>query len=202
VLEPEPFKLGVVGAEHVVAFTHGRGPYRTRSHSGKARLNCGGYHSSRAAGVAVEPSRLNRGRVAALSQTTNAPGPRRGAAAGQLEVEIWSEGAYLRLCVRGRYDPPSGLALLSLIPVEAQHFACRHVLVDIRGVIGEGSTLSRFEMGATAARLLPPLRVAIVWRAETTDRFAETVALNRGANLRVFASEPEALAWLLDGVTP
>lgn len=132
-----------------------------------------------------------------LSQTTSPQSPRRHVAAGQLDVEVWSEGPCLRLCVTGPYDPSSALKLLSLIPVEAERVASGHVLVDIRGVIGEGSTLARFEMGATAARLLPPLRVAIVWRVETTDRFAETVAVNRGANLRVFSGEPEALDWLL-----
>jgi hypothetical protein len=140
------------------------------------------------------------GGAATVSQTTSSQCARQRVAAGQLAVEVWSEGTCLRLCVQGPYDPSSALALLSLIPVEAQRAACRHVLVDIRGVIGEGSTLARFEMGATAARLLPPLRVGIVWREETTDRFAETVAVNRGANLRVFSSEPEALEWLLGGI--
>jgi hypothetical protein len=126
------------------------------------------------------------------------PGPaRRRAAAGRLDLEIWLEGGCLRFYVRGSYDPVSAQALLALIPVEARRENCQYVLVDIREVSGEGSTLNRFEMGAAAAAYLVSLRVAIIWRPEETDRFAETVAVNRGASLLVFTNEPDALAWLL-----
>jgi hypothetical protein len=47
------------------------------------------------------------------------------------------------------------------------------------------------------------IKIALVLRPDMIDpqRFGTTVARNRGLHLDVFASEAEALAWLLDPQT-
>jgi hypothetical protein len=55
----------------------------------------------------------------------------------------------------------------------------------------------RFHLGEATAAQLRGLRLAVIDLTEASDSFIETVALNRGATMRIFATEGEALAWLL-----
>jgi hypothetical protein len=134
--------------------------------------------------------------VSVLSDKITSHVPRRPGAAGQ-HVEVWSEGAYVRLHIRGGYDPASAVALLALIRAAAQHYACQRFLIDISSVIGDGSTPDQFGIRRVAAKLLPSLCVAIVASEEVTGTFGETVAVDRGANLQAFSTESGALVWLL-----
>ena len=90
--------------------------------------------------------------------------------------------------------------------VEAITFAreqdLHKLLVDTTGWTGHESpgTFERFRVAAAftiAAR--SAVKVAMVVRPEMMDpeKFEVVVATNRGLNGNVFASEPEALAWLL-----
>ena len=71
------------------------------------------------------------------------------------------------------------------------------MLPDVRGVGGEVSTPDRFDLGVASARI--PARAALIALPNMIDpeRFGETVARNRGADARIFASEAEAVAWLI-----
>jgi hypothetical protein len=51
-------------------------------------------------------------------------------------------------------------------------------------------------MGVHAASVYHGIRLTLVGQADAIDRWAETVARNRGCDLRVFVDEGEALAWL------
>ena len=77
------------------------------------------------------------------------------------------------------------------------------VLIDLRSMSGGLDTLETYDV---AGRELPRqeavrrvLKSAILDRPENIERirFFETVAVNRGLNVRVFADEETAVEWLL-----
>jgi len=83
------------------------------------------------------------------------------------------------------------------------------ILIDTRAVTGPGpSTADRYEIGLLLARLSASQRwrsrAAILMSAELVDpdRIGEVVARNRMANVRVFTSHAEALAWLHQAPAP
>jgi hypothetical protein len=74
----------------------------------------------------------------------------------------------------------------------------RRVLVDLTGVTGVPPDIDRFELGERLAQVFGSTHtLAIIGREESVNRLAEAVAQNRGAALRVFFTEREALTWLL-----
>jgi hypothetical protein len=83
---------------------------------------------------------------------------------------------------------------------------CTGMLLDCRALDGRLRTMGRYELGAFMADLhwervaeggVPP-RIAIVAGAPLCDprMFLETVAVNRGVELRTVTSPCEALSWL------
>jgi hypothetical protein len=74
---------------------------------------------------------------------------------------------------------------------------CYKLLVDISKMPGKVSIVDRFEFGVRGAALFRGgFKIAVVYRAEEINRFAETVSLNRGLNSRIFSDIDEALQWL------
>ena len=76
------------------------------------------------------------------------------------------------------------------------------LLVDARGLTGFPSpkVWQRFWMVVEWANITRGLRLSVVARAELIDpeRFGVVAARNRGLFANVFASESEAIEWLLD----
>jgi hypothetical protein len=77
------------------------------------------------------------------------------------------------------------------------------VLVDVRAMTGRLDTLQTYDI---AGQRLPYrndvrlLRAAVLDHPENLDRvrFFETVATNRGVNVKIFDDKTRALAWLRD----
>jgi hypothetical protein len=80
---------------------------------------------------------------------------------------------------------------------------CGLLLVDLHVLKNqELTTFERYKMGLAAASLVSGVRrLAALARADQIDpeRFGETVARNRGMNVRVFADLGTAQSWLLAG---
>jgi hypothetical protein len=82
----------------------------------------------------------------------------------------------------------------------------KRLLIDTTALTGfKPPTMSqRYDMSTHwASAACGAIKIAFVARAEMLDpqRFAMTVANNRGLQTHVFTSEVEALAWLLDPAT-
>jgi hypothetical protein len=106
-----------------------------------------------------------------------------------------------RMSGHGRLAVAAGKVIEVLTYAREQ--GIRNLLIDTTGWTGHASpdTLERFTFAqafAEAAR--SAVKVAMVVRPEMMDpeKFEVTVATNRGLLGNVFASEKEALAWLLD----
>ena len=73
----------------------------------------------------------------------------------------------------------------------------RKVLVNITNMPGKVRTLQRFEIGVQGSLLSRNLiKVAVLYRAEENDWFAETVSKNRGLNAKIFSDLDKAMEWL------
>lgn len=68
------------------------------------------------------------------------------------------------------------------------------VLVDVRGMTGRIKFMKRFQLGAAGEEIFGGLaQVGIVYRKEEINWFAETVGVNRGAHVRIFADIEETM---------
>lgn len=73
----------------------------------------------------------------------------------------------------------------------------KKVLVNATQMQGKVKTLQRFELGMQGALIFRNLiKIAVVYRKEEIDWFAETVSKNRGLNARIFSEMDKAMEWL------
>lgn len=71
------------------------------------------------------------------------------------------------------------------------------VLVDILDMPGKIKTMDRFTIGVEGTLIFRgKVKIAILYRTEEIDKFAETVGVNRGLNGRIFSDMDQALTWL------
>jgi len=116
-----------------------------------------------------------------------------------LDVSIHEEPGYLVIGVEGRFEIGDMKKMIQALMVESTKRGYDRVLVDISKIEGPIKQFDRFLIGQHAAELWRPgLRVAVVYRAEEINRFAEGVATSRGADLRVVPDVESALHWLME----
>jgi hypothetical protein len=124
-----------------------------------------------------------------------------------LAVDLESRKHYLRVTVSGPYSLRAAQDAYDHAVKAALAHGQTRVLIDASGVTGTPTQDERFMLGlfvAAEQRLLAAevpaftLQVAIFGRRPLIDpdRFAETVAVNRGAKVKVSERLDEALAWL------
>ena len=117
-----------------------------------------------------------------------------------LNYKLASEanGEYLRVTAKGNYGFGRTRRLIRVVRELSDRHQLRRVLVDLTGVIGVPPDTDRFELGERLAEVFgSTYTLAFIGRKESVNRLAETVAQNRGVELRVFFTEQEALSWLL-----
>jgi hypothetical protein len=108
------------------------------------------------------------------------------------------EDEYLRVTIAGTYPSDTIRDLLLAIRSKAEECARTRVLLDAWSLSPPPLDFDRFVLGETAAEIFRSrYRVAVVYRPELINRFAENVARNRGASVLVTASEVQALEWLM-----
>ena len=62
---------------------------------------------------------------------------------------------------------------------------------------GKVKTIQRFEIGVQGSLIFRNLiKVAVLYRPEEIDWFAETVSKNRGLNAKIFSEMDQAMEWL------
>ena len=124
-----------------------------------------------------------------------------------LTVDLESRKKYLRATVAGDYNLRAAQDVYDRAVKTAVASGHTRVLIDASAVSGAPTQDERYMLGlfvAAEQRILsaktPPVQVqvAVFARPPFTDpsRFGETVAVNRGAKLKVSERLEEALAWL------
>ncbi len=124
-----------------------------------------------------------------------------------LDYKIEPQIGYLLMTCEGYFEP-SLIGQFSDQVIEAcKKYQPSNFLVDFRKVEGEMSTMDRYNLSVTASKKyidekltgkIPSCRFAFVGNHPLVDpkRFGETVAVNRGLNVKAFTDIKEALAWL------
>jgi hypothetical protein len=105
---------------------------------------------------------------------------------------------YLYVIFRGNPVLEDAVELLRQTRDAAADGGKKAVLIDIREIEGTLSIMERYSMGSLVADILQGLRVALVGKEPLIDRdrFGENVAINRGAEIRIFTDPDQAVAWL------
>jgi hypothetical protein len=74
---------------------------------------------------------------------------------------------------------------------------CSLLLVNLQDMPGTLKTMDRFKLGVQGAGIFKGMiKIAVVFRKAELNWFAETVAVNRGMNARVFGDMQTARKWL------
>ena len=108
---------------------------------------------------------------------------------------------YLIVEVTGQWDDGGAKKSIDAIRDEAIRRNQTRILIDTRGLLLPRNDMTHFFTGEYVAKILshPFKLAAIATRELYGGSFAETVALNRGANVLTFFEKEEALEWLLKG---
>lgn len=125
----------------------------------------------------------------------------------RMNLDITRKKDLIRVRVTGKFFlAEANDCVVSIFEAVAQH-GLQKVLVDCRQLEGEPTTLERFVHATFAVQQMQRFadkgvfrgtRFAYVGNEPLIDshRFGQKVAVNRGLNVMVSLSEPEALQWL------
>ena len=107
--------------------------------------------------------------------------------------------SYLSLTISGAYDKIDFLSYPQIIKDECEKERTYKVLANALNVSGSSSeTIERFFFGEKLADVLGgKIKLAGVWPEKDINKFAETVANNRGGYTRIFGDVETAKKWLL-----
>jgi hypothetical protein len=124
-----------------------------------------------------------------------------------IDYKIENNPEYLSMIYEGDYDSSLAGLFTDQILETCKTYQPTKLLIDLRAVKGDMTMLDRFNLGVMATAKyfsgkltgkIPYCRYAIIGNAPLIDpdRFAETVAVNRGLNVRVFTDWKETIDWL------
>jgi hypothetical protein len=123
------------------------------------------------------------------------PGPR------SFELRFVQELTYLHAIVTGTNSRENVAAYLDEVRRECMTRHCDRVLIEERLDGPRLGIMDVFDVAAEGSRRAPAQITAMAYvdvhGSGDLMKFAETVAMNRGLSVRVFASLPEAQQWLL-----
>jgi hypothetical protein len=116
-------------------------------------------------------------------------------------MKVSSDEKTVIATVEGKLDKASYLSVRNKIFDLLKSINVKHLLIDLRRVIMNASTIEIFKMASSAIETFPlGIKYAIVYSEKTTTeenaKFGETVAVNRGGLVKVFRDISEAKKWL------
>ncbi len=128
-----------------------------------------------------------------------------------LTFKIETPPGYLLMVYEDHYEASLAGEFTNQILETCKSHQPKKLLIDFRKVTGEMSTMDRFNVsvlaatkyfGAIATGKIQSCRYALVGSHPLVDsrKFEETVAVNRGVNIKVLTEMKDALVWL--GVEP
>ncbi len=118
-----------------------------------------------------------------------------------MDIEVEPHADYLYIRMSGKYmgDTPLGCHAVSMARA-CQAGNYKRLLMDVREITGPMETLAYLHQGEEIARAFPArdTHIAIVGTVDRMEMlmFFETVAVYRGASLKVFMDTEKAIQWL------
>jgi hypothetical protein len=112
-------------------------------------------------------------------------------------VKVKRSPHYVRFVVAGNTSLKN---FADLFGGQVEQYEDVKALFDLRRVVGRLTSSEQMLLGEIVALKLPLLfKLASLVPVGEITRNSERAALSKGLVVRIFDSEPEALAWLLDG---
>ncbi len=116
-----------------------------------------------------------------------------------IEIHFVDEASYLVAEISGQWEQVDVEQAITTLRDEAERRGYRRILLDLSEFLPPKDMMTRFYSGEfLASQLGSPFRMATLWKPEYYNRFAETVAVNRGAHILTFFERDKALEWLLE----
>jgi hypothetical protein len=123
-----------------------------------------------------------------------------------IQQNIHFESGLLRVDASGEFSlEDAKQAFLELLKAIEQYKA-EKILLDGRNMTGKSEDMERFYYGEFAARetrrivvehnIAPRFAYVLHEPLRDPERYGETVAVNRGMNLKVFETSEDAIEWL------
>lgn len=112
-------------------------------------------------------------------------------------ISYRNESDYLAVDIAGSWTLKALEQVSEAIVARAKENGYTRVLVDVTAMSGLGASVEWFELGKHVALVARHMRVAVIELPERIDRFFESVAVNRGASVCVFADSRSAARWLV-----
>ena len=115
-----------------------------------------------------------------------------------LRYEVTVEPGFIRVAVSRPVTAENIRQFCLEVPELARKSGVSKVLLDQRRIPSALNSMERFKYATEFAEYFRGLQVACVQENPLRDpqHFGETVAVNRGVNLRVFSTLEEAYGWL------
>ena len=115
-----------------------------------------------------------------------------------IQISYQKKDGYLAAQIRGEWETLSLREAFQAIKGMAATEQLNRILVDAFAVSRPRTEMHRFTLGEDLAHIFhQQFKIAILYKPEFTNKFAEDTAANRGARVRVFGDEAKALEWLL-----
>ena len=117
----------------------------------------------------------------------------------KIKIAFRDEDEYLWVSISG----PWNVSVLEEYIIEIRQrlakSGCKHVLIDAQELIHpRGASFDRYKVGEIIAREWGPyIKSAVITKSENISRYAEIIAVKRGAHFRVFSNMEAAKNWLL-----
>ena len=104
---------------------------------------------------------------------------------------------YLKVKITGKWVTDDALEVIDAIKKEADIQKVKHILLDLMELSRPASEITRYYSGLKIASAFDySYKIAGYAQGEKINRFAENVAVNRGANMKIFTCETDAVNWL------
>jgi hypothetical protein len=123
-----------------------------------------------------------------------------------LEQDMHFESGLLNVDARGEFSLEEAKRVFLEMLAAVARYQAEKILLDGRKVKGKPEDLERFFYGEFAARetlrlvkehrIVPRFAYVIHVPLRDPRRFGETVAVNRGMNVKIFETSEDALEWL------
>ena len=108
-----------------------------------------------------------------------------------------NKGNYLFVEAIEPYSLKFLISMIHELNAHCQKGGLDQALVDLRNMEGEMSIMDRYDVGVEVAKVLGSrIKVAAVAQPSRINFMVETVAVNRGAKLKVFVDIEKAMEWL------
>jgi hypothetical protein len=114
-----------------------------------------------------------------------------------VQLSFRAEQDYLFVIGTGRWTTRDAQEAIDSIYVELERRKFTRLLVDVRELSKPDHEMTRFFTGDHWANVFgEPFKAAFIMLPDVYNGFGETVAVNRGAALKVFLNEVSAVEWL------